>query len=363
MAVPTSYASRPLVLLAGRRNDALSTDILTVLVEETAEGLFRCEATFNNFDTRSNGTDYIYFGRDVLDFGKDFAIQIGADDEARQVFKGRISALEAEYPSGGVGLLVVLAEDRLQDLRMTRRTRTFEDVSDQDVMQQIAQEHSLDTDINVDGPTDKVLAQVNQSDLAFLRERARSINAELWVEDKKLFARSRTDRASSLGDPIDLAYGVNLFSCSVRADLAHQCTELGVAGWDVAAKDAIEETADESAISADLNDGESSGSSILQQAFAERKERIVHMTPFTNDEARAFAQARYRERARCFVTGTGVADGDARIRVGTTLRIGGLGSLFNGKYYVSCVRHTYDGTYGFRTEFEVERPGLGKASQ
>src|SRR5712691_306352 len=131
MAVPTAYVSRPLVLLSGQRNDALSTDILTLLVEETTEGLFRCEATFNNFDKRSSGTDYVYFGRDVLDFGKDFAVQVGAGDNARQVFKGRISALEAEYPSGGGGLLVVLAEDRLHGLRMTRRTRTFEEVSDQ----------------------------------------------------------------------------------------------------------------------------------------------------------------------------------------------------------------------------------------
>jgi uncharacterized protein len=363
MAAPTLYTSRPVVALGGQRNDALSTDILTVLVEETSQGLFRCEATFNNYGTKGNNADYIYFGRDVLDFGKDFAVQLGPGDLARQVFKGRISALEAEYPADGGGLLVVLAEDRLQDLRMTRRTRTFEDVSDQDVMQQIAQEHGLDTDISVNGPTYKVLAQVNQSDLAFLRERARCINAELWVEDKKLSAHSRTDRASALGDPIDVAYGVNLFSFSVRADLAHQCTELGVAGWDVAAKDAIEEIADESAISAELNDGESSGASILQQAIIERKERIVHMTPFTNEEAKAFAQARYREHARCFVTGSGVTDGDARIRVGTTLRIGGLGSLFNGKYYVTRVRHTYDGTYGFRTEFEVERSGLGQAAQ
>lgn len=363
MTAPTYYVSRPVVVLGGKINDALSTDILTLLVEETTEGLFRCEATFNNFGAHGGDADYLYFGRDILDFGKDFAIRLGPGDEMRQVFKGRLSALEAEYPPGGGGLLVALAEDRLQDLRMTRRTRTFEDVSDEDVMQQIADEHGLDTDISIDGPTYKVLAQVNQSDLAFLRERARCVNAELWVEDKKLLAHSRTERASDVGDPIDMAYGVNLFSFSVRADLAHQCTELGVAGWDVAAKDAIEETADESSISAELNDGQSSGGSILQQAFAERKERIVHMTPFTNDEARAFARARYRERARGFLTGTGVADGDARVRVGTTLNIGGLGSLFNGKYYVTHARHTYDGTYGFRTEFEVERPGLGRAAQ
>jgi len=153
MPVPTAYISRPLVIQSGQRNYALSTDILAVLVEETTEGLFRCEATFNNVDARNSSVGYLYFGRDVLDFGKDFAIQLGAGDNARRVFKGRISALEAEYPSGGDGLLIVMAEDRLQDLRMTRRTRTFENVSDQDVLQQIAQEHSLDTDINVTGPT------------------------------------------------------------------------------------------------------------------------------------------------------------------------------------------------------------------
>jgi len=63
---------------------------------------------------------------------------------------------------------------------------------------------------------------------------------------------------------------------------------------------------------------------------------------------------------RRFVTGTGVADGDARIRVGSVVKLEGLGNLFNGNYYVTRVRHSYDGTYGFRTTFDVERPGSGQ---
>ena len=129
-----------------------------------------------------------------------------------------------------------------------------------------------------------------------------------------------------------------------------------------AAKDAIEETADESTIRAELN-GNKGGSSILQSAFEERKERIVHSIPLTSEEARAIAQARYRRHARRFVTGSGVADGDARIRVGTALNFTGLGSLFNGSYYVVRVRHTYDSLSGFRSEFDVERPGLGQPQQ
>ena len=55
----------------------------------------------------------------------------------------------------------------------------------------------------------------------------------------------RTDRN---GDAIALQYGVNLLAFTARADLAHQVTEIGVSGWDVAAKDAIDEVGDESAI-------------------------------------------------------------------------------------------------------------------
>lgn len=356
---PTVYVPRPQISIAGKANDDLTANVLTVLVEETTEGLYRCEARFYNYGVRARGTGYLFFGRDTVDFGKDLAVRIGPGEDARQIFAGRVSGIEADYPQQGGGEVLVMAEDRLQSLRLKRRTRVFEDMSDEDVIRQIAGEHSLTPQLDLSGPTHKVLAQVNQSDLAFIRARARSINAELWVEGDTLFAKSRTDRDAGT---IDLKYGVSLLAFSVRADLADQVTEVGVAGWDVAAKDAIEETADAAAISAELN-GDTSGGDILSTAFGDRKERVVHNVPFSSEEARALAQAAYRERARRFVTGSGLADGDARIRVGGVVNLSDLGSLFDGKYYVVRVRHTYDTVYGFRTEFDVERAGLGQPQQ
>ena len=71
------------------------------------------------------------------------------------------------------------------------------------------------------------------------------------------------------------------------------------------------------------------------------------------------ADARYRKRARRFVTGIGVTDGNPNIRVGTTIELQGIGPLFEGKYYATAVRHTFDLMHGYRTTFEVQRPGLG----
>jgi len=57
--------------------------------------------------------------------------------------------MEARIPGGRFARIAVLVEDRFEDLRMTRRTRSFADVSDSDVMSQIASDHSLQPSINV----------------------------------------------------------------------------------------------------------------------------------------------------------------------------------------------------------------------
>ena len=71
------------------------------------------------------------------------------------------------------------------------------------------------------------------------------------------------------------------------------------------------------------------------------------------------AQARYRERARRFVRGTGVVDGDVKVRVGSVVELDGLGPYFDGKYYVTLARHTLTQCEGYRTTFEAERPAIG----
>ncbi|MBI1762136.1 MAG: phage late control D family protein [Acidobacteria bacterium] len=350
----TLRATQPTLSLAGEEKPALSSALLSMLLEENTDGLFRCEALFGNWGASGQGAGFLYFDRRTLDFGQELQVKFGQD----VAFTGRISGLEANYPEDGAGTpeLNVLAEDRLQDLRMTRRTRSFEDVSDADLLRRFANEHGLQPEINVNGPTHKSLAQVNQSDLAFLRERARAIDAELWVEDRKLFAQSRARRGQ---DTLQLTYKFNLREFSVLADLARQATGVTVSGWDVAAKAALSHEATKDAIGNELN-GDLSGVQLLADKFGTRREALTHTVPLTGEETQAAAEAWFRRGARRFVVGRGVAETQKRLRVGGTLDLQGLGPLFNGKYYVCAVKHRFDRVHGLRTEFTVERPGIGR---
>jgi uncharacterized protein len=350
-----AYAATPVISIGGQADDALGNDLLSLVAEETIVGMAWCEARFNNYGYHNSAMGYLYLGRDRIDFGKQIGISFGAGDQSRQVFTGKVSAIQADYPASDPAQLLVFAEDGLQAFRLTRRTRSFENSSTADIARRLASDHGLTPSIDLAGPTRPVVAQVNQSDLAFLRSLARADDGEVWLDGTNLHLSRRPDRD---GGNLNLFYGGGLVSMSVRADLADQCTEMRVAGWDVAGKDAIVETAGSSALGSELG-SDTSGSSILSAALGDRTETIVRAVPLDTGDAIALAKAAYLERARRFVCGTGLTNGTAPMMVGSRVSLSGLGGIFDGTYYVSRTRHIYDVAEGYRTEFDVERPGIG----
>lgn len=345
-------SARPVINVGGSDDASLRDGLLSLVVAEDTNGLYRCEATFGNWGAQGSGVNFLYFDRKKLDFGKTFQIKIGAD----KIFDGRITAIEAQFPDHEGPRIVVLAEDRFQDLRMTRRTRTFADSSDADLFNRIANDHGLSPSVSVTGPKHKVLAQVNQSDLAFMRERARAVDAEVWMEASTLNVKSRTGRDAGTRQ---LTYGGNLREFSVIADLAHQRTSVSVSGWDVAGKEAVKYEADDSVVRGELG-SDDSGATLLRSALGERKESVAHLVPFTYEEAQGRAEAYFRQVARRFVVGRGTAEADAKLKVGAYVEVKNVGPLFGGKYYLSEVRHLFDGAHGIRTFFTAERTGLGR---
>ena len=324
-------------------------------VQENTNGLYRCEATFINWGAENNGDRFVFFDKQLFDFGKALSVEMGDGDAIGTVFKGHITALEGRYPQQSPPELLLLAEDRLQDLRMVRRTRSYDNKDLNTLFTQLANEHGLQLDMDFQGPSYELLTQVNQSDLAFMRDCLRRVDAELWIDDDTLQVRKRSSRGE---DEITLSYGYRLLEFSVCADLAAQRTSVAVSGWDVAAKEAIIHEARSAVVQTELG-SDTGGGQILEDKFGARIERIVHEMPMNNTEAREAAEAGYRRLARRFVTGQGLADGDGRLRVGIKVRLDGLGPFFDGVYYVSEVTHSFDIRNGYRTFFQVERPGIG----
>lgn len=351
----------PVFSVGGRVAPSLARDCVRLVVDEGVEGLRTLEAHLAATGPGASGPpgDLLHLdGRD-FDFGTELTVAVGSDATQRTVFDGTVSGIEVVLGDSEQPLVVMLAEDRLMRLRMTARMRTYTDVTDADVARTIAADHGLDADVSVDGPRYDVLQQVNQSDLAFLRERARLMQADLWCDGRTLHL---SDRSARRGERITLIHGADLLSCRITADLAHQRTRVTVGGYDALTKSVIDEQADGDAIAAEARPGRT-GPAVLERALGARPAFRVREVPLTSAEASAWARAQLLRRARRFVVASGVTRGTPALTVGSQLRLELVGAPFDGEgYYVTRVTHTYDNERGLRTSFEAERPTLNEVA-
>jgi phage protein D len=347
----------PIFKIDGEVYGDLARDLRRLEIEETTAGLKRLTVQLVAQGAPVDGAEQrlLYLDGTTVDFGKRLQVVLGAAPSAYEVFDGWISALEAHFREACEPEVRVCAEDKLMTLRMTRRLKTSEQVSDAAIAEQIAAEHGLTAAVEAPGPTYDVVQQWNLSDLAFLRERARLIQAEVWVVGDTLHFSTRPQRQ---GTRLTLVQGNHLVALQARADLAHQRTKVKVSGFDAAERERVEEEAGAEAIAAEVAGGVT-GPALLERAFGERVSYRVREVPLKSSEATAWARAEMLRRARGFVTVSGVTRGSAEMVVGSQLTLERVGLPFEGGgYYATRVCHTYDLQEGFRTHFEAERPTI-----
>lgn len=345
------YRARPTVRVGDRELANVTARVVTFAVTEREGGLSVLELRLNNF---ADDADYAFEDERDLRLGAQIAVYSGDELQPREIFRGVVSALEADFPDAGSSELVVLAEDPLQRSRMKRVTRVWENLALTDLVSAIAGELQLTPTTTELSATIGTHVQLNESNLAFLRRLLRRYDADVQVVGRELHV---SPRASVRRGVVELALHGQLQAARFRVDLADQVTEVTTAGFDAAQGERV------AASSSGTNLGPGSGrtgASLLRGALGERAEHVGHPFVSTADEATALADAAFDQRARRFVIVEGKAEGNPLIRVGTHVRIAGASARFNNTYYVVSACHRFDGTL-YATHFEAECAYLGNA--
>ncbi|GEM46015.1 phage late control D family protein [Deinococcus cellulosilyticus] len=345
----TLMVARPSLILNGQDSVLFRENLLELRIEDSLEGLCRLEATFSNWGNRQGQLGFLFRKQDVY---FQTLVQVKLQDTV--LFEGRVSALEAGFPEGAGPELTFLAEDALKDLRVQKKTRTFEHMSITDVVQQIARQNGLQAQVDAATDTRPLIMQLEQTDLGFLRDLALQTGAEIMFSAGKLYFQTRDRRSPQT---LTLKVGTNVRDLTITADLANQVTGVEVHGWDVTGKQGVKESAGDSALGAELQ--ADSAASILQALGLNRVKSLALPIQINATTARTQAQAEYRRVARSFVTLHGVTDPDPKLKVGNKIDLQAAGEGFSGTYSVTSTCFRFDSLYGARFEFTAQRPDFG----
>lgn len=266
------------------------------------------------------------------------------------VIEGEITAIEPEFGEDTNSFLVVRGYNLLHRLNRGTKTAVYPNMSDGDILSQLAGEAGLSQQFSGSATVHPYLIQDTQTPLEFLQERARLSGCEIVYETNKLVFRKRQSPADS---GVTLTWGTNLLTFNPRLTLARQVDKVTVRSWDRKQKQKIDVTVSSSSSAPQTPNGQFGGS-LAQSKLTKAAEQIETRQPFLNDgEAQIFAQELLDEINAEFFTAEGMAIGDGRVLPGKKITIEKVGTRFAGTYVVTSVQHLYNPEDGYRMVFTV----------
>jgi phage protein D len=263
------------------------------------------------------------------------------------VFDGEIVEIEPRF-TRGTQQLRLRAFDRLHRLARGTHTKSYQNVSDMDLVKKIASEAGLTAKTGPASVVHGYVLQHNQSHLAFLRERAARLGYILFVDGTTLHCEPVRGQ-----DPITLTWGDNLSEFLPRLSSLNQTSGSTVRSWDPKQKRAVSSEKQSGEGKAQVQEGTRS-EGVAQEAFS-MKAPATSSALIVRDQgyADAIAQAQRNRVAEGLLEARGQAAGYPRLTAGTQLDIKNVGRRFSGSYVASSVRHVYRNGEGYSTEFAV----------
>ncbi len=284
---------------------------------------------------------------DVFRLGSEIKIRIkapspeegGESGEAVELMIGEITSIEPSLDPDQHSTLTIHGYDRSHKLHRIRKTETYLNVSDSDVVSRLAREGSLQADVTSTSPVYPYLMQANQTNWEFMLERAQRIGYRLYVENRTLYFKPPPASPTEL----PLNWGQEMSHFGARLTTADQVAEVTVRGWDPKAKAAIvgRKSSATSGVPIRKDNGNTGGASANSAHGVSGKQVVVDHPVFNQAEADKVAQAVLDQRSSAFVEAEAMAGGNPQLKAGVAVNVTGVGTRFGGKYLVTRALHRY----------------------
>lgn len=355
-------AYRRLVKIGGKtlQDEYLDQALLSLTVDRTARGLSKARVVFAN--NNQSFTDHELLQGGLLEI----EIYVGYVG-TRMQRKGTYYAAMPRYCWGNPARSVIELDCFSEEWLLARgeKREVYEGLRDSQIAQRIARRNRLRADIEETSPVYDHVLQANMSDMAFLESRALLYGYDVYIEDGTLhFHAPRVDDTK-----LTLYYGNGekgiIQSFNVTVD-----PWVNGSAWTKSGIDRVTGEAWEFTASGELDDvakyiKRSGGPGFKTGTELARFQDGSSPTKFIVGSGHALSAEEGRQQARGIARaaewvaiGSGAVRGIEVLRPRSLVRLQGLSHL-SGDYYVTRVIDTLDDR-GYRTQFEVTRPGVGQ---
>ena len=288
-------------------------------------------ATLQIRDGEASKATFEASNSDLFIPGRKIEIKLGYRSQNDTVFKGIVIKHGISLRKSGSVLSV---ECRDEAVKMTggAKSRYYIDMKDSDIMEQIIGSYQLANEVTPTKPDLREVTQYHSTDWDFLLCRAEANGQVVIVTDGKVTV---TTPATGQEPVLTVGFGSTLLELDAEIDARRQSEGIVARSWNATDQEVLEAEAKEPPKSEAGNLAPETLADVMGGGAHEMR----HGGRLTQPELQAWADGRLLKERLAKVRGRAKFQGFAGVAPGKIIEVSGIGERFQGKVYVSGVRH------------------------
>ena len=310
-------------------------------------------ATLTLVDGEAAKQDFNLSNKDLLIPGKLIEVSAGYHSDEEQIFKGIIIKHSIKIRNNR-SLLIVECKDEAVKMTIGRKSKYYYELADSEIFESIIDSYRLEKDIEKTNYTHKELVQYQTSDWDFIVSRAQANGKLCFLEDGKISIK-KPDVAQDAVETV--AFGATILDFDAEIDARNQYHKVSSYAWTPADQELLEIEANDSNVSLNGN----LSTSELGDTIGLENYELRHGGTLSDVELQDWADAKSLFQQLAKIRGRVKFQGISTVKPGVILNLEGVGERFNGKAYISGVRHeiaegnwTVDAQFGINPEWFSE---------
>lgn len=276
--------------------------------------------------------DFEYSSSDDFLPGKNLTVITGYADNTQPIFSGVILRQKVIIKSE-TSWLEVECRDIAVKMTLVKHTRYHEEVTDSDIVQNLVNEYDgIEANIATTDVTHPQLLQYHVSDWDFMISRLEANGQLCFVTDGTI----TTVKPDISAEPLaEIAFGNNLLELDAEFDARSQSAGVKTTAWNPTDQ-ALEEI---EAADPSWEPNSNLTADDMLGATARETDVLVHGGSLASDALQAWADGMLLRSRMAGSRGRARFSGLAEIELGTVMQLSSISDRFNGKVYVTGIRH------------------------
>ncbi|SRX54962.1 type VI secretion system tip protein VgrG [Aequorivita sp. CIP111184] len=295
-------------------------------------------------DGEASSQDFNLSNEDLLIPGKKIEIKAGYHSDEETIFKGIIIKHSIKIRESN-SILIVECRDEAVKMTIGRKSNFYYESKDSDIIEEIIGKYTLENEIEATSFSNKEIVQYRTSDWDFIMTRAQ-INGQICTVDDGKIKISKPDFSQTEIETV--AFGSTLLDFDAEMDARNQFNTITAYGWNPSEQEIIEAEATDPGISLNGNISTSDLAEVMELDNLELK----HGGNYNSTQLQNWSDAKNLFQQLSKTRGRLKFQGIPTVKPGTMLKLEGVGDRFNGKIFISAVRHEIaEGNWTVDAEF------------